>query len=441
MPRRSDTTQRTLMIMKFKHMPLAAGAIALFSACAVQKLDAAAVVAAEYYINVDPGPGNGVPITGFTPGETVSLALDLPVATLAALAHGMHLVTVRFQDEEGDWSVAFTRNFLREDLTSPPASTPLAAAEYYIDTDPGPGNGIPITLPPSKWDHKFVIDVPPATIAALSPGFHWITGRVKNANGDWSVAFTRGFVREDLTSDPATALVSHIEYRWFLNRTQVGTTVRLDPATPAQTVSVSVLASLQGLTDGGTYQLVATPFDTRGTQGLPATATVKIETVDSDGDGLPDLWETSNGFNPALASDATQDSDGDGLTNLAEFTAKTNPRASDTSGDGINDKLAMDLGLNPLLQYAAISNTLSGLANNGTPSLEQVRALYPNTPILSKNSQTGKFDLRLVLQQSGDLSAWQKLDVTAADTRIADGDLIFSISAPEPTKFYRIETP
>jgi hypothetical protein len=212
------------------------------------------------------------------------------------------------------------------------------------------------------------------------------------------VAFTRGFLREDLSSDPATALVSHIEYRWFLNRSQVGTAVQLAPSASAQTVSLNVLASLPGLTDGGTYQLVATPFDTRGNQGLPATATVKIETVDSDGDGLPDLWETSNGFNPALASDATQDSDGDGLSNLAEFTAKTNPRAADTSGDGINDKLAMDLGLNPLLQYPSIGTTLAGLSGNGTPRLDQVRALYPNTPILSKNTQTGKFDLRLVLQ-------------------------------------------
>jgi hypothetical protein len=428
------------MIMKLKQTQLAAGAIALFSACAAQTLNAAAVVAAEYYINVDPGPGNGVPITGFNPGEKVSLALDLPVATLAALPKGMHLVTVRFQDEDGDWSVAFTRNFLREDLTSPPASTPLASAEYYIDTDPGPGNGIPVSLPSSKWNHNFVIDVPPSTIAALSPGLHWITGRVKNSNGDWSVAFTRGFLREDLNSDPATALVSHIEYRWFLNRSQVGTAVQLAPSASAQTVSLNVLASLQGLTDGGTYQLVATPFDTRGNQGLPATATVKIETVDSDGDGLPDLWETSNGFNPALASDATQDSDGDGLSNLAEFTAKTNPRAADTSGDGINDKLAMDLGLNPLLQYPSIGTTLAGLSGNGTPSLDQVRALYPNTPILSKNTQTGKFDLRLVLQKSGDLNGWQKLNVTAAETRVADGDLIFSFSAPESTQFYRIQT-
>jgi hypothetical protein len=48
--------------------------------------------------------------------------------------------------------------------------------------------------------------------------------------------------------------------------------------------------------------------------------------VDSDGDGLPNDWETANGFNPSIASDATLDSDGDGETNREEFVAGTNPR-------------------------------------------------------------------------------------------------------------------
>ena len=405
---------------------------------AAQPAAAAAITAAEYYINGDPGPGNGVPITGFTPAEAVSLAVDVPVAVVAALPQGMHVITVRFQDEEGDWSMAFTRYFLREDLTAPLASTPMNAAEYYIDTDPGPGNGTRIPLSPAKWAHGFVIDVPAATIAALSPGFHWVTGRVRNGDGQWSVAFTRGFLKQDLSADPAPALASHIEYRWFQNRNQVGATVRLNPAAPASKITFDLLASLQGLTDGGTYQLVATPFDTRGTPGLPTTATVKIETVDTDGDGLPDLWEMSNGLNPALAGDAALDLDGDGLSNAAEFAAKTNPSLADTSGDGINDKLAISLGLNPLLSYPAIRATLSELQGSGTPTAGQVRALYPNNPIISRNAQTGKFDLRVGIQESGNLTHWQKLPIQAAETRLENGDLIFSFGGGVDAHFYRV---
>jgi hypothetical protein len=50
--------------------------------------------------------------------------------------------------------------------------------------------------------------------------------------------------------------------------------------------------------------------------------------LDSDGDGLPDVWEFQHGLNPHLAADASVDSDGDGASNLDEFRAGTNPRSA-----------------------------------------------------------------------------------------------------------------
>ena len=47
---------------------------------------------------------------------------------------------------------------------------------------------------------------------------------------------------------------------------------------------------------------------------------------DSDGDGMPDAWESLYGLNPYDLSDANQDADGDGLTNLQECLAGTDPR-------------------------------------------------------------------------------------------------------------------
>jgi uncharacterized repeat protein (TIGR01451 family) len=56
-----------------------------------------------------------------------------------------------------------------------------------------------------------------------------------------------------------------------------------------------------------------------------------VEILDSDGDGLPDSWESGNGLNPFDSSDATTDADGDGLTNLQEYFAGTDPRATNST--------------------------------------------------------------------------------------------------------------
>ena len=48
--------------------------------------------------------------------------------------------------------------------------------------------------------------------------------------------------------------------------------------------------------------------------------------ADTDGDGMPDAWETKHGLDPASAADGAQDADGDGYTNVEEFLNGTNPR-------------------------------------------------------------------------------------------------------------------
>lgn len=47
---------------------------------------------------------------------------------------------------------------------------------------------------------------------------------------------------------------------------------------------------------------------------------------DTDGDGMPDVWEKKFGFNPLDPLDAALDADSDGFTNLEEFQQGTDPR-------------------------------------------------------------------------------------------------------------------
>ena len=72
------------------------------------------------------------------------------------------------------------------------------------------------------------------------------------------------------------------------------------------------------------------------------------DSLDSDGDGMPDSWEREFGLDPDRV-DGEADADGDGLTNLEEFLAGTRPDLVDSDRDTLpdGDELRL-LGTDPL---------------------------------------------------------------------------------------------
>lgn len=79
----------------------------------------------------------------------------------------------------------------------------------------------------------------------------------------------------------------------------------------------------------GSVLVKAQATDNSGSGEWSAPLAYTIDgTTDTDGDGMPDTWETSNGLNPSVA-DASLDKDHDGVDNLMEFALGMNPGSSD----------------------------------------------------------------------------------------------------------------
>ena len=126
--------------------------------------------------------------------------------------------------------------------------------------------------------------------------------------------------------------------------------------------------------DGGSVIVAMTP-----------TPVAANQQPDSDGDGLPDVWENLYNFDPNNPADAALDADGDGQSNKAEFLAGTHPRnASDFVRPPVGPVLLqagrlINLSvLAPLSQgeVMTIGTVIGGAGTSGTKALV-VRAAGP----------------------------------------------------------------
>ncbi len=143
---------------------------------------------AEYFVDADPGIGNGVPLA-ISPGDTVVGNFSFSIGNLPP---GWHRLTVRVKDNLGRWNVPYGKRFyvyetLHHDLTK--IRSPLVQAEYYFDTDPGQGNGTPITL--NRGDTSDVDRY--IQLTGLDTGYHYLYVRAMGDDGLWGLHLRQQF--------------------------------------------------------------------------------------------------------------------------------------------------------------------------------------------------------------------------------------------------------
>ena len=135
------------------------------------------IVEAEYFVDTDPGIGNG---TIVDVADVANLNTNLSVVT-TGLSVGTHHLFVRVKNANNKWSLYDGKPFLvQPDNTN---TSNIVEAEYFIDVDPGTGNGTSMTVSGANVDTV----VPITTQNTLPDGQHILFVRVKNANNKWSL--------------------------------------------------------------------------------------------------------------------------------------------------------------------------------------------------------------------------------------------------------------
>lgn len=143
--------------------------------------DAGLVGNLEYFFDNDPGVGNGLTLTAtLNPGGDFDLlnytgSIPVPVN----MAKGWHQLYVRMRDANGGWGIYEAKPFFVVDQ-----GTSLDKLEYFFDTDPGYGNGIPVVFQTQNSNlSTFSGNI---STTGLVPGPHTLYVRAKHNNGSWS---------------------------------------------------------------------------------------------------------------------------------------------------------------------------------------------------------------------------------------------------------------
>ncbi len=144
----------------------------------------AKITAAEYFIDLDPGTGNGSPIVV---GATDSASLNLTLFT-NGLSGGFHQLFIRFEDANGLWSIAEQRTFYI-DSTKTYKAAKLTAGEYFFDKDPGITKATSLgAINTDSVNKQYSLST-----GALKGGFHQLFIRFKDSSNHWSIAEQRSF--------------------------------------------------------------------------------------------------------------------------------------------------------------------------------------------------------------------------------------------------------
>ncbi len=286
----------------------------------------ASIVAMEYYLDSDPGVGNGMAIS-ITSG--VNQDVDISINTSGLLV-GFHELVVRARYSDGTWGVQESQVFYVSQ-SSVSSGTDVDELEYFFDTDPGVGNGTTISVTAAQSIDVLAM----VTASSLSPGFHTLHVRALNSDGIWGIHQSSVLYIDNLTATGTDANLTGIEY--FIDSDPgigAGTVIPVSPAQASIDQDVSLATStlpngnytmgMRVVNGGGGYSLTQTAsfqICTGATTDFSATTICAGEATD-----FTDLsTDTMAGdiYSWDFDNDGTEDDNTEGNTTFTYPTAGT----------------------------------------------------------------------------------------------------------------------
>lgn len=247
----------------------------------------------EYFFDTDPGLGNGlsIPIT-----SAVDLTKDFQLP-LSANAEGFHTIYFRARSNNGLWSTLLAHPVFIQRNAQTTASSTLRRIEYFIDTDPGAGNGSSVSLSASDIDQSLLINLSTATL-----GFHILYVRSQDVNGLWSKPIAKPFFAGKSGSN-----IVALEYYYFDGTSN--SPVRIyNNFTPGKEITLDFAAVLDGLLPNTSYEIHVTAVNADGIRSSEVVHTFLTPAVICDPISPPLVVDASlcgNGSVDLLASGAT----------------------------------------------------------------------------------------------------------------------------------------
>jgi gliding motility-associated-like protein len=209
------------------------------------------IIAMEYFIDIDPGVGAGIPVP-ITNGAIITETFTIATS---ALPTGFHTAYFRIQDLGGQWSMSESRSFF-VGSSNLIAQANIVDIKYFIDIDPGYGGGTslgPFATPTLTTNQTIAT-------SALLEGFHVFYTRALDSDGVWGNTESRPFY---ISASDITTQSTIIDVEYFID---------IDPGFGAAT-SLGLFAT----TNLTTTQTILT-------SGLPAGFHVLyVRALDSDG--------------------------------------------------------------------------------------------------------------------------------------------------------------